>query len=241
MENNRIIFIGIFIIISIFICCNLFSVEAKEVLDEVDALRVYSEDGFAFDMIVTDNEDKVSFMRIYVNKYDESICAYQNGDKGKYILLKDKSFWFYDKGMNSPIRISERQLLVGQASSGDITRIVFSELYDIMDFAEEGNEYILDLQAKKNGGATYDTVKLYVDKETSKPNKAECFSKTGIILKTIYYKEFKVIDGKDMLIGFEIVNELTKEASYVTLSTFKEEKLPASYYNKNYMRFLRLN
>jgi outer membrane lipoprotein-sorting protein len=219
----------------------LFALDAVKLLDDIDALRVYSTDGFAFDMSVTDDEGALSVMRIYVNKYDESICAYKNDAKGRYILLKDKSFWFYDKGMNSPIRISERQLLVGQASSGDITRIVFSELYDISGSSDEEEIYTLDLQAKKNAGATYDKIKLYINKKDIKPVKAECSSKTGIVLKTIYYNDFKKIDGKELLVGFKIVNELTKESSNVELADFKAEKLPANHFNKNYMRFLRIN
>ena len=241
MKSNRTIISMVFLIISVILCSNLYALDADMIIEKVDSFRIYSEDGFAFDMNVIDNEDESSLLRIYVNEYDESLCAYQGEDRGTYILLKDNSFWFYDSDMNSPIRLSERQLLVGQASSGDITRIVFAELYDITNSEETENEYILYLTAKSNEGATYDSIKLYVNKENLKPIKAECFSRTDIMLKTIYYKEFDKIDGRDLLTGFEIVNELSKESSYVNLSNFNEEKLPSNYFNKNYMRYLRLH
>lgn len=231
------------IILTLFCLLPVISSEVEDILRHIDDLREFNKNGFVFDFIIEDLNDvntEKSVMRVFVNNKSESIAMYTGSDKGKYILLKDKSFWFFDNGMNSPIRISPRQLLLGQASTGDITRIIFTDLYTVDKMEKSDNEYIIHLTAIKGKGATYEKMILFVDKKSLIPIKAETYSKTMVLLKTIRYLEFKEIDGKTMLVKFEILNNNTNEKSLVRLDNFSIDTLPSHYYNKNFMRFLKL-
>ena len=60
------------------------------------------------------------------------------------------------------------------------------------------------------------------------------------LLKTINYLEYKLIKKKEILTKFEIINELTHEKSIIHLDNFTPKTLPATYFNKDYMKFLNL-
>ena len=55
-----------------------------------------------------------------------------------------------------------------------------------------GVEYLLDLQAKT--AVAYDKLKMWVEKATVVPTKIECYAATGLLLKTLYFKERKPFD-----------------------------------------------
>jgi len=215
-----------------------------KVLEKVDSYRNFSDNGFSFDFVVSEvqgNDTLKSTMRVYVKGTLKALCKYikPEGMKGKFVLMDRDSFWFFQLGMNAPTRISPRQMLMGQASSGDITRIIFSRIYSIESFSKTGRQYVLKLRAIPGRGATYEKMVLYVKKSNYQPVLARCYSRTGILLKTIYYTKFDIVQGRKLLTGFNIVNEMNHETSRIKLENFSTKTLPSRQFNKDTMRFLR--
>ena len=62
---------------------------------------------------------------------------------------------------------------------------------------ERETEYLLDLKAK-TGAVAYDALKMWVDKSAVVPTKIECYAATGLLLKTLYFKERKPFDDGTM-------------------------------------------
>jgi hypothetical protein len=52
---------------------------------------------------------------------------------------------------------------------------------------------VLDLKAK-TAAVAYDKLKMWVDKKTVVPTKIECYAATGLLIKTLYFKERKPFD-----------------------------------------------
>ena len=211
-------------------------------LELVDAYRMVDSDGYSFDYMLEEgpeNESSKYIMRIFVknNNEDAALCKYLSPEdmKGRIILVDDKYFWYLDRGMRSPIRISSRQMLFGQASAGDITRIIFSHFYEIEGREMESGSLRLDLKALPKKRAAYNTIKLYVNPESYKPYYALCYALSGQLLKKITYTSFGMYEGMEILTGMEISSLDGSDISRVTLMNFSLQKLDDLYFNKNLM------
>ncbi|MBN2534623.1 MAG: outer membrane lipoprotein-sorting protein [Spirochaetales bacterium] len=216
----------------------------KEILTKVDEYRNYLPENFSMDFTeyTDDGKKELYTIRVYVHNTQKVLCSFLSPSRnlGQYYLMLNNYFWFFEKGMNSPIRISPRQMIMGSASSGDISRIVFSDLYSVTSITDNNEQLVLNLEALPNTGFTYEKMVLTINSKNYKAIKAECYSKTNILLKTINYLEYTFIKEKELLTRFEIINELTQEKSIVHLDNFAARKLPATYFNKDYMKFLNL-
>lgn len=53
---------------------------------------------------------------------------------------------------------------------------------------------VLDLKAK-NETVAYDKLLMEVDKKTVTPTKIACYTSTGMLIKTLYYKDIKDFGG----------------------------------------------
>ncbi len=112
-------------------------------------------------------------------------------EKGRSTLRLNDNMWLYIPNVGKPIRITSLQSVVGGVfNNSDILRLDYSAEYDVTSVTEEGAFYLLDLKAKSNAIA-YDKLKMRVDKKALVPTKIECFASSGMLIKTLYYKEPK--------------------------------------------------
>lgn len=112
-------------------------------------------------------------------------------EKGRSTLRLDNNMWLYIPNVGKPIRITSLQSVVGGVfNNSDILRLDYSAEYDVSSIAEEGDFYLLDLKAKSNTIA-YDMLKMKVNKKALVPTTIECFASSGMLIKTLYYKEPK--------------------------------------------------
>jgi len=112
-------------------------------------------------------------------------------EKGRSTLRLDDNMWLYIPNVGKPIRITSLQSVVGGVfNNSDILRLDYSAEYDVASITEEGDFYLLDLKAKSNAIA-YDSLKMKVDKKALVPTTIECFASSGMLIKTLYYKEPK--------------------------------------------------
>lgn len=234
MKKKIILFLLIFLV-SVYVF-------ADDVLKKADAYRNYSDDGFSFVYTLMEDKDE-TIMETYVKQGEKNcvLVVYRSPKKlaKRRIFVNDTTFWMYDSKMNSPIRISAQQMLSGQAGAGDISNIIFSKIYEIIDI-EEGDFFInLELSIKQESSGNYPKVILTLEKESYKPLKALFYSATDVLLKTVNYTEYKVVEGKELLIGFEIINELNNKKSVIRLSDFDVLKLSDNYFSKEGMKLVK--
>ena len=119
-------------------------------------------------------------------------------DAGKMVLFRGNVLWFYDPASKDSIRIPPQQILMGQASAGDLLTENLAVNYTatllgtetIEDAGREKRDcWHLDLKAA-NESATYNRVEYWVEQDNSYPIKAKFYSDSGRLLKILYYRNF---------------------------------------------------
>ncbi len=112
-------------------------------------------------------------------------------EKGRSTLRLNDNMWLYIPNVGKPIRITSLQSVVGGVfNNSDILRLDYSVEYDVTSITEEGDLYLLELKAKSNAIA-YDRLKMFVDKKALVPSVIECYASSGMLIKTLYYREPK--------------------------------------------------
>ncbi len=116
-------------------------------------------------------------------------------DKGRSTLRQGDNMWLYIPNVGKPVRITSLQSVTGGVfNNADILRVDYSEEYDVTSASEEGANYLLDLKAK-TGAVAYDRLKLTVDKKTVLPTRIEAYAASGMLVKTLHFKDIKDFGG----------------------------------------------
>ncbi len=116
-------------------------------------------------------------------------------DKGRSTLRQGDNMWLYIPNVGKPVRITSLQSVTGGVfNNADILRVDYSEEYDVTSASEEGDHYLLDLKAK-TGAVAYDRLKLTVDKKTVLPTRIEAYAASGMLVKTLHFKDIKDFGG----------------------------------------------
>jgi len=89
----------------------------------------------------------------------------------------------------------------------------------------------------KTGAATYQKIKLWIEKSTSKPILSEVFLLSGKHFKTIEFTEFKKINGKEINTMMKYTDHLRKGESSVLMFTniTPKKDIPDKYFIKSYL------
>ena len=162
------------------------------VLSRVDGYR-NAFDSFAVDVELTsttpDGHSENSKFRVYGKGSDRSIVEFTapQTEKGKYLLMLRDAMWIYMPSASRPIRISPLQRLMGQASNGDVARTTFTVDYTPTAITEEQDQWVLDLGAK-DPSVAYNRVRLWVDKKTYEPRRADFYVVSGKLIKRALYQ-----------------------------------------------------
>jgi len=116
-------------------------------------------------------------------------------DKGRSTLRQGDNMWLYIPNVGKPVRITSLQSVTGGVfNNADILRVDYSEEYDVTSASEEGANYLLDLKAK-TGAVAYDRLKLTVDRKTVLPTRIEAYAASGMLVKTLHFKDVKDFGG----------------------------------------------
>jgi outer membrane lipoprotein-sorting protein len=115
-------------------------------------------------------------------------------EKGRATLRLGDNMWLYIPDVGKPVRITSLQSVVGGVfNNADILRLDYNVEYNVEKIDDEKSEYVLDLKAK-TAAVAYDKLKMWVNKKTVVPTKIECYAATGLLIKTLYFKERKPFD-----------------------------------------------
>ena len=181
--------------------------DAPQLLARVDSYRNPIE-SFTMDIeltSITPQKSETSKFRVYGRGSDKSVVefTYPQTEKGKYLLMLHDAMWMYMPSTSRPIRISPMQRLMGQASNGDVARTSFTADYAATTATSDGDAWRLDLAAK-DPAVAYARVQLWVDKATYEPRRADFYVTSGKLIKRAWYREFGVMDGRNVVTAVEI-------------------------------------
>lgn len=116
-------------------------------------------------------------------------------DKGRSTLRQGDNMWLYIPSVGKPMRITSQQSVTGGVfSNSDILRIDYTEEYNVTSADEQGDVYVLKLKAR-TGEVAYDQLKMTVDRKTLLPTEIEAYASSGMLIKTLRFKDVKDFGG----------------------------------------------
>ena len=192
--------IGLAIIV--ILCCSSGAVhgqDAAEILRKVDAnLQPESFESYRKLINIEPNGAKREFLLYTIKKGNDKIVSLflsPASEKGRATLRLGDNMWLYIPNVGKPVRITSLQSVVGGVfNNAYIMRLDYNVEYNVQDMEDGKTEYVLNLKAK-TGAVAYDKLKMWVDKKAVIPTKIECYAATGLLIKTLYFKQIKPFEG----------------------------------------------
>lgn len=169
--------------------------EGQELLTKVDRnLQPESYEMHRKLINIEPNGSKKEYVLYSLKKGQDKVVALflsPASDKGRATLRLGDNMWLYIPNVGKPLRITSLQSVVGGVfNNADILRLDYSAEYNVAAMQDKGETYLLDLKAK-TGSVAYDRLKMMVDKKALVPTVIECYAVSGMLIKTLYFKELK--------------------------------------------------
>lgn len=158
-------------------------------------------------------------------------------EKGRATLRVGDNMWLYIPSVNKPVRITSLQSVVGGVfNNADIMQLEYSAEYDATYSEGTEKEYLLDLKAK-NKTVAYDKLKMWITKGKKILRKVEAYSASGMLIKTLEFKEDKNFGGGLIRPSvIETYSPLYKGyRSLMIYQTIKKREFPDEIFTLNYM------
>jgi outer membrane lipoprotein-sorting protein len=112
-------------------------------------------------------------------------------DKGRTTLRVGDNMWMFIQSAGRPIRIASLQSVIGGVfNNSDLLRFEFHVEYNARLKKENAAVIELELKAKTNMVA-YDKLYMIIDKRYYTPIRLDCYSASGILIKTLNFKNIK--------------------------------------------------
>ena len=186
-------------ILTLLSTSHAFALDGTEILKKVDAnLQPESFESYRKLINIEPSGAKREFLLYTLKKGNDKIVSLflsPASEKGRATLRLGDNMWLYIPNVGKPVRITSLQSVVGGVfNNADIMRLDYSVEYNVQNIVDEKNEYVLDLKAKTTSVA-YDKLKMWVDKKGVIPTKIECYAATGLLIKTLYFKEIKPFEA----------------------------------------------
>jgi hypothetical protein len=169
--------------------------------------------------------DKERLYTVYVKPGRRSLVLMKSpSEAGQKVLMLADQFWLLMPESQRPLRITPSQKLLGEASTGDIATMTWSDDYegsvkDEVDCPTPPTELAdvpapmkahrclhLDL-AQARSGVTYARVELYLDKATKSPIKADLYVGSGKRAKEAWYVA-KPVDGQPRIMTMVLLDDI---------------------------------
>jgi outer membrane lipoprotein-sorting protein len=217
------------------------ALDGTEILKKVDAnLQPESFESYRKLINVEPSGARREYLLWTLKKGDGKIASVflePASEKGRATLRLGDNMWLYIPGVGKPIRITSLQSVVGGVfNNADIMQLDYHVEYDVRTVEEQGAEYVLDLKAKTTTVA-YDRLKMWVDRKTLLPTRIECYAATGLLIKTLYFKEPKAFDdGRLRPAILETDSPLYKGyRSYMVYARIKKRVVPDEVFTLDFL------
>jgi hypothetical protein len=116
-------------------------------------------------------------------------------ERDRATLRLGENMWLYIPNVGKPVRITSLQSVTGGIfNNADILALEFSVEYAVERVDEDATTYTLALKAR-SGDVAYDRLKMTVDRKTTLPLAIECYAASGLLIKTLTYKDIKDFGG----------------------------------------------
>ncbi|HEY6877265.1 MAG TPA: outer membrane lipoprotein-sorting protein [Polyangiales bacterium] len=84
--------------------------------------------------------------------------------------------------------------------------------------------YVLESTPKKEAGSTYSKIETWVRQDNFLPLRIRFYDKAGKLLKTLYTKRIKTIDGQPVIVETQMVNKQTGHTTELVVDSLRARK-----------------
>ena len=217
------------------------AIDGVELLKKVDRnLEPESYESYRKLINIEPNGAKKEFVIYSIKKGRDqtaSLFLSPSSDKGRSTLRQGDNMWLYIPNVGKPMRITSLQSVTGGVfNNADIMRLDYAVEYDVKSVDEQADHYLLDLKAK-TGEVAYDKLKMKVDKKLILPTEIEAFASSGMLMKTLRFKDIKDFGGGiKRPATIETDSPLYKDYKSVMLySGLKKKDFPDEVFTQSFM------
>lgn len=210
-------------------------ISADQIIQRADNVRCPSESFFMEVEVTSKEQEDVVKLEVFTKGRDKTRVntIAPARDKGRNMVMVGEDMWAYVPNLKRAVRVALNQKLTGQAANGDVSRMRWWGDYSAVQESEDAKSWTLLLTAKKKG-LTYEKLRVWVEKKSFRPIKAEYLSLGGMLLKKTQFKQYKQIAGG--VRPTEIVIQDAKnenDASVIRILRLEPKNSPDSIFNQN--------
>jgi outer membrane lipoprotein-sorting protein len=220
---------------------------AKSIVEKADQVRFPAE-GFEVSVTInTTTPDGPQEPRKYrvLSKGNENtvvLATEPASERGQIILMKGHDLWVFLPSVSQPVRLPLSQRLTGLVSNGDLARANFAGDYTAKilrtEKVDSDTVRVLELTASDRS-VTYNRVLYWVRQSNHWPVKAEFYSLSNRLLKTVLYQNFERLAGRTRPSRLVMQDALHQgEESVLEYKDMKLRDLPDKVFTKDYLKRL---
>jgi outer membrane lipoprotein-sorting protein len=211
------------------------------IVGKVDSLRMPKEGNLRIGMVLESRRGSksdgassyVALLRVGVGTLVQAVDGEQRGQK---YLSTAGGYWLYAPRTKRALRLTPLQLLRGQASIGDVSRLSYAEDYTAA-FAANPRQtvngvdcWMLTLGAK-SPQSTYASIALAVNRATGSPVRAQLKARSGRLLKTATFGPVANISGYRVVKATTYTDGVdTSKATTVMFNSIAKAATPAGLF-----------
>lgn len=193
--------------------------------------------------------DKERRYTVYVKPGRRSLVLMKSPmEAGQKVLMLADQFWLLMPESQRPLRITASQKLLGEASTGDIANMTWSEDYagtvagevdcpappavppDLTFAARSRRCLHLDLTAARSG-VTYARIDLYLDKTSKLPIKADLFVGSGKRAKEAWYLP-QPVAGQPRIMAMLLLDDIqVNRRTVIRYRSIEAKEAPDEFFN----------
>ena len=245
MKTNRFVLLTVAALLGATIV--LHAESPQELLARVDDQRHVPELTFIMQMTSFDGDKQLESNTLWgfikgVGTENRSLVAFADpaSVKGRKVLMDGNIVYLLFPKTTNPIRLSPLQVMMGQASNGDVVRTGFAQDYDVSSLTETDRDgvhcYLFSLVVRENRkDASYQKVTLWVEKESLRPVYAE-FSTGDKLLKQATYSDYRAALGKEIPFSVDIHDgDYPQKHTIMTYVKVGQKAVPGTVFRRVYL------
>ena len=207
-------------------------------LEYLDELRVGQQTVLINTQVQLYKSDKLTSEKlydVYVGQNNQSLAVFKSHkERGQKVLMKGDDYWLQMPTSKRRIRISPMQKLLGDASTGDIAQLRWSQDYQVIGQQTQNGQLQLSLLGKRKA-LSYQKIELWFDLQVGYPTHAELYLGSGKMAKRASFT-IGTLNGKAQITQMTLEDQiLSQQKTVVRYLEVQPITLPAQFFNPSYL------